>query len=48
MKQYIIDEALAQAIANYLSTRPYTEVFQLIPALMQIKPLGDVNENRQD
>lgn len=36
MKQFIIHEDLAQAAINYLSTRPYREVAQLMVGLMQI------------
>lgn len=33
MKQFIINEDLAQAVANYLSTRPFREVAALMNGL---------------
>lgn len=36
-KQYLIDAELVQGILNYLSTRPYAEVHQAIPALLALK-----------
>lgn len=38
-KQFSIGEELAQAILSYLATRPYQEVFRLIAALQQLKPV---------
>lgn len=37
MKQFIIQEPLAQAILNYLAERPYKEVFQLVMAMQVLK-----------
>lgn len=37
MKQFIIDEDLAQAVANYLSARPYREVAGLIGGLLSLQ-----------
>jgi len=35
----IIDIKTAEAVVNYLATRPYIEVFQLIAAMQQLQPL---------
>lgn len=40
MKTFAIPENVATAILNYLSTRPYREVYELITALQQIQPVG--------
>lgn len=36
-KQYLIPESLLKAVTNYLMTRPYSEVYQAMPALSQLK-----------
>lgn len=36
---------LAQKILNYLAVRPYNEVHQFIPALMQLKEVEDNVQN---
>jgi len=36
-KQFIIQEDLANAILQYLASKPYGEVFQLISALQQLR-----------
>ena len=36
-KQFIIQEDLANAILQYLASKPYGEVFQLIGALQQLR-----------
>ena len=36
-KQFIIQEDLANAILQYLASKPYGEVFQLINALQQLR-----------
>ena len=38
-KEFIIGEQLANGILQYLASRPYQEVFQLIGAFQQIKPI---------
>lgn len=38
-KQLVIDLKTAEAVVNYLATRPYVEVFQLIAAMQQLQPL---------
>jgi hypothetical protein len=42
-KQFIIQEDLANAILQYLASKPYGEVFQLIGGLQQLK-IMDVPE----
>jgi hypothetical protein len=37
----IIPLALVEAIGNYLVTKPYGEVWQLIQALQQLQPAPD-------
>lgn len=37
-KQFIIQEDLANAILQYLASKPYSEVFQLIGGLQQLRP----------
>ena len=38
-REFVISENVAQAILEYLASRPYREVFELIAALQSIKPL---------
>jgi hypothetical protein len=35
----VIDLKTAEAVVNYLATRPYVEVFQLIAAMQRLQPL---------
>ena len=39
-KMYQIEEELANALLNYLGTKPYGEVFGYINALQKIQPIG--------
>lgn len=39
---YLIDQAIAQRILDYLTKQPYAEVFQFIPVLVQLQPAPDV------
>lgn len=39
MKKFEISEDLAQKVLNYLATRPYLEVAELITQVQQIKPI---------
>ena len=39
MKKFEISEDLAQKVLNYLATRPYLEVAELIQQVQQIKPI---------
>lgn len=42
MKEYIVSADVLQNILNYLSERPYKDVFQLIQALQSsIKPVPE-------
>jgi len=37
----VIDIKTAEAVVNYLASRPYIEVFQLIAAMQQLQPLPE-------
>lgn len=39
--KFIIEESVAQALANYLITKPWGEVNKLLGELQQIKPLPE-------
>ncbi len=39
--KYEIEERLAQAVLDYLSTRPYREVFSLVSGLTSLKKIED-------
>ncbi|MBB4277018.1 hypothetical protein [Rhizobium mongolense] len=39
MKNFIINEELANAVFNYLSTKPYREVAGLMAGLGQLQPV---------
>jgi len=41
MKQFEISEELANKVLQYLATRPYLEVAELISNLQQIKPISE-------
>lgn len=38
-QKLVIDLKTAEAVVNYLATRPYIEVFQLVAAMQQLQPL---------
>lgn len=40
----LIEENIVQALVNYLSTRPYNEVYQILPILTNL-PEGKSKEN---
>jgi hypothetical protein len=42
--KFIIDGALAQQVLNYLQTRPYGEVFQMVAALVQMQSVDEGKE----
>jgi hypothetical protein len=44
MKNMTISIELANAILNYLATRPYGEVFQLIQAMQAAAPKEEAQE----
>jgi len=41
MKTFIIEESLAQEILNYLASRPYIEVHEIIQKLRAIQPVPE-------
>lgn len=42
MKKYEVSEELLNAVLNYIGTKPYSEVFQLVKAIQeQAKPIED-------
>lgn len=41
MKEYIINENVLASTIQYLATKPYKEVFELITALQGCKPVID-------
>ena len=47
MKKFEISEELAQKVLNYLATRPYMEVAELITQVQQIKPIEDANKQNK-
>lgn len=36
-KQYLIDESVVKGIINYLATKPWNEVYQVMPVLTNLK-----------
>lgn len=44
----IITNDLAQALLNYLRTRPYEEVYRLIPELMTMPPVPVITPPQDD
>lgn len=48
MPNFIIPAELAQAIANYLGTRPYVEVAGFINALQQLRPVQKEDRDASD
>lgn len=50
--KYEVDEEVMQALANYLVSCPYREVFKLVEALNKVKPIeepepGQFNDNSE-
>jgi hypothetical protein len=43
-KQFLIDEELAQAILDYLTTKPYCEVYELVRGLQQLSVASDATD----
>jgi len=39
--KYEIEESIVQSLLNYLASRPYSEVYQGITALGNLKPIKD-------
>lgn len=44
---YEISEALAQALINYLETRPYREVAPFIDHLLKLEPVSKPPTNQE-
>lgn len=44
---YKLPDNLLQALADYLSRRPYAEVFQLINALSRLEKVEEVKEEKK-
>jgi hypothetical protein len=38
-QSFSISAELAQALVDYLRKRPFDEVYQLVPALLELKPV---------
>ena len=47
MKKFEISEELAQKLLNYLATRPYLEVAELINQLQQIQPIVEPEASKK-
>ena len=47
MKKYIIEEDLATAIIQYIASKPYVEVSNLIALLQQLKEFIEVPEKKE-
>lgn len=41
---FLISQDLAQELLNYLATKPFQEVFQLINKLQQLKKVEELKE----
>lgn len=49
MTRVSIDKNLAESLLNYLATKPYSEVWQLIGALQQdIKPVPEAGHTQPE
>jgi hypothetical protein len=48
MKQFEISEELANKVLQYLATRPYLEVAELISNLQQIKPISEQSKTENN
>jgi hypothetical protein len=46
--QYKINEQLVNAVLNYLATRPYVEVFQLVEALKKVEKIEEKVEEVEE
>lgn len=47
-KMLLLPQSLAQTLLNYLGKRPYVEVFQVIPALLQLGELVTATETPKE
>lgn len=48
MKNYQISQNVAQAVLDYLSSRPYKEVVNLVNALLVLKEVSDEQETKAE
>lgn len=50
MKQYLLNEEAQKAILNYLTSRPYYEVYQLVGRLLEAQelPLPKAQDEAKD
>lgn len=39
MKEYKLSEEVVQGLVNYLSSKPYTDVYQVIPLLLNAEEI---------
>ncbi|BBD38240.1 hypothetical protein Amn_31200 [Aminobacter sp. Y103A] len=48
MENFLIPQALAQALLDYLAARPYREVHHFIDAMVRLQPADVQADGRQD
>lgn len=49
VEYFKLSPELAQAIVNYMASRPYQEVYQVMPAIMNLEPvLSEVSQEEAD
>ena len=48
MKQFIINEQLANELVNYLASRPYIEVARLISSLNQMTEVPEMKKKEKE
>lgn len=44
MQKFAVEKSLLEAIASYLASKPYAEVYTLIQALQQLAPIEETKE----
>lgn len=45
--ELVISVKAAEAVVNYLATKPYIEVYQLVALMQQLKPLPAAEEVKE-